>query len=654
MHETNGTTLRGRQDRDPLSDRMHRNRAGKRVTETSIDPQFEALLEHLKEDRGFDFSGYKRGTLERRIKKRMYEVRVQSYGEYVRYLQANLDEFASLFNTILINVTEFFRDRPAWDFVIAEIVPRLLKERRPLDPVRVWSAGCASGEEAYTIAMILCEAMGVDAFKSRVKIYATDVDDEALQRGRHAIYSESAIEGVPPELVERYFERLDGQYAFRKDLRRAVIFGRHDLLQDAPISRLDLLICRNTLMYFNAQVQTKILSRFHFALKDEGYLFLGKAEMLVSHAKLFTPVDPKWRVFTRVPNLSIRDRLDSMNYPRSFRRTIQNGDHLRLREIVFDAGLFPQVVVDREGVLIFANALARVSFGLTSRQVGMPLRDLELSYRPLDLRSLIDQAFTERQLVTSDHIDWRDTEGNSESMQVIVLPLGDDGAPPIGVSIFFIDTTQVVHLEMQLEHSNQDLEAAYEEVQSVNEELETTNEELHSSVEELETTNEELQSTNEELETMNEELQSTNEELETINVELQVRTADLNSANVMMESILSKSQVGVIVVDRDMRVVVWNRRSEDLWGLRVGEVQGQHLLNLDIGLAVEELRPPIRTCLNDPNAQVRVELLATNRRGRRIRCEVTCDPLVGSNQIVDGVILWLNEQAPAPVMDEIS
>jgi two-component system CheB/CheR fusion protein len=259
------------------------------------DPHFELLLVYLKESRGFDFTGYKRSSLVRRVNRRMSQVGIPDYQEYLDYLQVHPDEFTALFNTILINVTGFFRDPDAWDYLRAEVLEPLVLSRPADSVIRVWSAGCASGEEAYTLAIALVETLGPEAFRERVKIYATDVDEEQLNEARQATYGEREMQTMPPQLLERYFEQSGNRFSFRKDLRRSVIFGRNDLVQDAPISRIDLLTCRNTLMYFNAETQSKILGRFHFALADSGVLFLGKAEMLLSHGSLFVPIDLKRR-----------------------------------------------------------------------------------------------------------------------------------------------------------------------------------------------------------------------------------------------------------------------------------------------------------------------------------------------------------------------
>ena len=216
------------------------------------DPAFEELLGFIRDQRAFDFTGYKRPSLTRRIAKRMHERGIDSFAAYQELLDKEPDEFVPLFDTILINVTSFFRDDQAWEYLGAEIVPQIAEGGHD---IRVWSTGCATGEEAYSAAMAFAEALGDAAFRRRVKIYATDIDDDALSVGRHARYTAKQVESVPPELREKYFENGTTGYAFRHDLRRCVIFGRHDIIQDPPISKIDLLISLNTLMYFETETQ---------------------------------------------------------------------------------------------------------------------------------------------------------------------------------------------------------------------------------------------------------------------------------------------------------------------------------------------------------------------------------------------------------------
>src|SRR5690348_341726 len=269
------------------------------MDEQAGDEAFEALLRYMRDSRGFDFTGYKRSSLMRRVRHRMERIGADSFERYLDTLQASADEFNELFNTILINVTTFFRDPSAWEFLKTDVIPSLLAGIGPNDPVRVWTAGCASGEEPYSLAMVLAEALGVDAFSRRVKIYATDIDEHALAQARAASYEAKAVESVPKELLDKYFDRTADRFNIRKDLRRAVIFGRNDLVRDAPISRVDLLTCRNTLMYMNGETQRGVLNRLHYALSPRGILFLGHAEMLLSHSDRFTPINLEARMFRK-------------------------------------------------------------------------------------------------------------------------------------------------------------------------------------------------------------------------------------------------------------------------------------------------------------------------------------------------------------------
>ena len=604
---------------------------------------FEALLDYLRVSRGFDFTGYKRSSLQRRVRKQMQIHDLDKFSDYLDYLQVHPEEFLPLFNTILINVTAFFRDASAWKYLESQTLPRLLGEKSETAPIRIWSAGCASGEEAYTLAMLLSEALGAERFRRQVKIYATDVDEEALVQARHASYSIKDLNLVKQELRERYFELLEERYIFRPDLRRAVIFGRHDLVQDAPISRLDLLVCRNALMYFNAETQAKILDRFHFALNDSGVLFLGKAEMLLTHANLFTHISLQHRIFRRVHKKNRRDRLLLVNHNSYPSTTTSLDTQIRLQELAFNTVPVAQLIVDRNGHLMMANEPARSMFSINMLDLGRPLQDLEISYRPLELRSHIDQVYSDISPLTVRDVVRHLREDQTQYLDVQFNPLQDKDEEILGVSISFIDVTRYHELQEQLLRSNQELETANEELQSSNEELETTNEELQSTNEELETTNEELQSTNEELETMNEELQSTNEELQTINDELRVRTSELNQANAFLESILTSLRAGVVVVNSQFNILSWNEEATNLWGLRADEVRSQSFFSLDIGLPVSQLREPIRQCLRGNETQREMEVSAVNRRGRRIQCRISFNPLISHERERQGVILLMEE-----------
>jgi two-component system CheB/CheR fusion protein len=595
---------------------------------TRSDITLGDLLEFVNRSRGFDFTGYKRTTVERRVDRRMSEVGVSRFEDYIDHLELHPEEFASLFNSILINVTSFFRDPQTWEYLAAETVPELIAGHPPDSPLRFWSAGCATGEEAYTLAMVLARVLGDDAFQERVKIYATDVDEQALDHARHGAYQPKQLEAVPSDAMDRFFERTEQRYVFRKDLRRCVIFGRNDLVQDAPISRIDLLVCRNTLMYFTAETQNQILRRFHFALRDDGFLQLGRSEMLIAHGDLFTPVDLKRRVFRRVvqrvPNRRERtlvpDAVDGAS--------LSPAD--AVREAAFATGPSAQAVLDSSGTLVMSNDRARRMFGLAASDLGRPIQDLELSYRPVELRGHLSVVNAEGRSVDLKGVRWR-TEDQNRVFDVRLSPLLSDGAL-MGTTITYTDVTEAHRLRDELTVSQENLEHASEELQST--------------VEELETTNEELQSTNEELETTNEELQSTNEELETMNDELRLRTHELDDVNSFLETILVTMGVAVAVLDRQQQIQLWNGQAYELWGLTADEAEGQNLLALDVGLPVEKLKAQVRAALTGASQREELALEAINRRGKEFRCLVTLLPWGSDGDGLPAGVIMMMEGTP--------
>ncbi|MEW9549896.1 CheR family methyltransferase [Nonomuraea sp. NPDC050783] len=605
--------------------------------------EFDDLLLLLKETRGFDFTGYKRNTLIRRIARRLEALKLHTYSEYRDYLELQSDEYGRLFDSLLINVTSFFRDAAAWQRLRETVIPALLEYKDTGQPIRVWSAGCATGEEAYTVAMVLAEELGLDSFRERVKIYGTDLDEKALQAARTGVYTDRSLAEVPLDLRETYFEPAEGGFTFRRDLRRQLIFGRNDLTRDAPISRVDLLLARNTLMYFNTEMQLNIIRRFHFALADPGFLFLGKAEMLLNHSDKFEPVDLRMRLFRKIKpvNQSNRATWSVVGTASDLAARLPT-----LASVALASGPVAQIVLDLTGNLALANAKAEALFNLNPRDVGRPFQDLEVSYRPVELRSVIEQARHDLRTVELQEVGWhRPGVPEDNVFDVSVVPLLASGNL-VGISIHFNDVTRYRKLRDELEEANRQLEQAYEELQSLNEELETTNEELQSTNEELETTNEELQSTNEELETMNEELQSTNDELQQINDALTARTIELDEVNRFVSSVVRSLGDAVVVLDDQLRVIVWSPGAEDLWGVRSDEAVGKNLAALDIGLPLDVLAPRLQAALSDgakpPEEVEGLVLDAVNRRGRPAALSVQVSHLRAEDDNTHGLIMVMN------------
>ena len=603
-----------------------------------IDPQFEQLLDYVRTARSVDFSGYKRNSLMRLVSRRMLATGHTSYAEYQDHLQVDPAEFVDLLDVLFINVTSFARDPDCWSALRDTYLPALLAERPAPTPLRVWSAACATGEEAFTAAILLAELLGPDEFRDRVKIYATDVDEPALSHARLGRYPRAALEPLDrfdPKAVDRYFDEDGDQLVVRPELRGAVIFGRHDVIADAPISRIDLLLCRNLLMYLNSETQTRVLDRFHFALRDTGVLVLGRAEMLLTYGDRLVPIDMSQRLFRknglRAPA------------PTAVRPASSSGALSRVTQAAFAGAPEAQIVTDLAGNLRLVNDSAVRRLGISRADVERPLRDLPVSSSPVELRGPIALATAENRVVQVSDVGARAPDGANIWYDVQVAPLSVDGVEVLGVQITYTDITRYRRLTDDLEVASRELATAYEELQSSNEELETTNEELQSAVEELETTNEELQSTNEELETMNEELQSTNEELQTVNEELRVRTGEVNQVNAYLESILTGLRGGVIVVDRDLIVRVWNERAEKMWGLRAHEAHGQHFFNLDVGLPVDQLREGLRGVAHGDRPELEMTIPGTNRLGRSVLCKVRCSQLRDASARVTGAIIIMEE-----------
>jgi two-component system, chemotaxis family, CheB/CheR fusion protein len=608
-----------------------------------LSGDFEAVLEYLKESRGLDFTGYKRASLARRVRRRMTQVGIDDYAEYLDHLRVNADEINALSSVNLFNVTGFFRDPEAWEALRSDLIPALLARRSPDEQVRIWSAGCASGEEAYTLAMVFAEVIGPDRFRQRVKIYATDVDEDALVRARHAVYPENAVKAVPPEMVSTYFERQGRQFVFRKNLRRSVIFGRNDLVQDAPISHIDLLVCRNTLMYFNAQTQSKVLSRLHFALAPKGLLFLGKAEMLLPPSGIFDPVDLKCSVFRKTTVAPVNlAHFSARSFTRG--RIGEIGGLDKLRDRALAAAPVAQVVVTGEDVVALINKRAELMFGLSDKNVGRPLRELDLYYRPVELSTYVKRAKAERRANQIKDVEWRRGRDESMWLEVHVNPLVDAGNRLLGVSIDYHDITATRTVLDELMAVKRQRELVYEVVDPTREEVDTTNELLLSTVEELETTKEELQSANTELEPANEQLRSANDELQASNATLRERALELGKANELLKAVLISVRSGVAVVDKEMRVVLWNRGAEYLWGLRQDEAIGQPLPDLDIGVPVSALNSIVRAALQDVDFEETMLVQAVNRRGRTTVVRLRCGPLLAPNGDIRGSTLLMETE----------
>ena len=577
-----------------------------------MEQALKDLVRELAEERGVDFRGYKPASLERRIRRRMQQLDIESFQEYGDFIRRKPSETTELLNTVLINVTRFFRDPQAWEVLREEVLPVLFKGRGPGSSFRVWCAGCASGEEPYSVAILLAELLGAKLKEYEIKIYGTDHDENALSIARRAEYSPEAARGVSPEIKAKYFA---GENTVRvvREVRRMVIFGRSNLLSDAPISHVDLLICRNVLIYFDAVAQAHILSRFKYALNEGGILFLGKAESQLKGESEFIPVDAKWRIFQRRSGnangewpAAVKNNMASDAKQESQQQALNT---LKLYSDTLLATLESGILImDPEDTVVSQNEKVQKLFDLNSKMVGQKLQNTELWQRCAELREHLSESRSSPPKTV--RFDCHPSPNIVVTMTVKPVT-NEAGGTLMGTLLHMENVTPRVSLQSTVE----ELETTAEELQSTNEELETTNEELQSTNEELETTNEELQSTNEELETTNEELQSLNEELETTNEELSSRTRELDEVNARYSEMMERMPWPVFLVRDDAVIYMYNSAAQKLFGFAKPSEKGMRLQELPMDRRTRQtmLRRHRHVIQSRKESNVREWHLVTNR-----------------------------------------
>lgn len=563
------------------------------------------LLEELAKVRGLDFRGYKTGSLQRRLRKRMEEVGVNSFSDYHRYFLENPEEVSSLLHVILINITEFFRDPLAWAALRNEALKPVLDRLKRGDTFRAWSAGCSTGEEVYSLAILLSECLGPRINGIDVKIYATDYDENALNIARRGEYSPDRLRRISAESQEKYFTIANGVARVNRDVRRMAIFGRSNLVTDAPISHVHLIICRNVLIYFDLPLQHRVLEKFRYAMEQGGTLFLGKAESQLSASSVFHAVNSKWRIFRYAEQGSevVREGV-MVEKNREFeqQKVLQQSLLETLR-----AGV---VIMDPQGVILSVNEAAQELLKVSQGQLaGKNIQETALLGNCPELRQALQQVAEGKEQLVRFQCSVPATGGEKRSLELILRSVIDNGT-----HVYTVLYCENITTQEKLRSTIEELETTAEELHSANEELETTNEELQSTNEELETTNEELQSTNEELETTNEELQSTNEELESTNDELERRTRDLEEVSTRFAETVAMMPMAVAVLGKDDKIQLWNSSAERLFDLDAKGIIGLTLKQLPIPRPLRNLLTRrYQTVLRTKQAvQVRIPALKLN------------------------------------------
>ena len=592
------------------------------------DAQLETILEHIRLSRRFDFRNYKRATLKRRVERRMIARKCKTLKEYLDLLVVEPPELEVLICEMFINVTAFFRDEELWRTLERNVIPGLVRDRRPHQEIRVWCAGCATGQEAYSIAMLIAEALGPELKGTELKVFATDVDLRALSVARRGIYNEHQLEPVSLPLRERWFVPVAEGFQLRKEIRRSVVFGINNLVSDAPISRLDLLICRNVFIYFDAELQTRVLSRFHYALRRDALLVLGKSELIPQAAEIFQPLDLARRIYRKQHiegMLSVPERDPPPAHSPPPTTALPNQETPVLNQIhrdVLSVLPVPVIATAPDGTVALWNKCAAALWGKTEAQVvGKKLAGLGLVGLSGDLvvkKSVRVREGRSESEVSEGAIRVPGQSG-SNALSIEVTALKDGGRVVVGLLYVAHDVTIMRGLQGDLKQANENLTGSSDK---------------------LRTSNEELQSSNQELETTNEELQSANEELDATNRELASRTEEMHRLALYQRTIIRSLSAAVVVIDTAGRITAWNLAAERLLGLAESEALGQFLWNLHVPALNRSLVANVRKSIAAKRAlridDVRYEL-ATGGEGHATLAAV---PLIDGTVVLGAVILF--------------
>jgi two-component system CheB/CheR fusion protein len=558
------------------------------------DVEIRSFLAELRDEEGIDFTSYKQPTIRRRLQRRMAASGHRTLSKYVTFAREDTDERQHLINSFLINVTEFFRDHELFEYLRQQIIPEIVTQARERESeLRIWSAGCSTGEEAYSLAILISEYLRENDIDQSVRIFATDLDSEAITFARKGVYSARSLEKLPPDLRERYFHRRDGMFEVTKELRSLLVFGEHGLGQRAPFPRIDLVVCRNVLIYFTSALQRHALQLFAFSLRSGGYLVVGKSESVGAMSEYFVLDNSRYRVFRRLGNqaalpLGMKD-MASLSWVPTPSRLQRNpsagtpngmsGGHLAVRgilrgrseEVIQNLTTGVVVVNDHYDIQLI-NATARRYFGIHVPAIGEDFLHLVTSSDPLALRRLIDRTLRGESSESIRVEEQGSRSGEKRILEIAARAIGspkEDDPPLVMIeavdvsarerAIDAVDSARAVaddaiRSNEEILSANLELTSTIASLRAENEELLVATEEIQAATEEMETLNEELHATNEELETLNEELQATAEELNTANDDLQARTVELQEMARTSEE--RRSRLGAILFRVHQPIVV--------------------------------------------------------------------------------------------------
>jgi two-component system CheB/CheR fusion protein len=637
------------------------------------------LFQLLRRSTGVDFTHYRQTTILRRIQRRMVVHKIDKLGDYVKYVQTNPAEIKALYQDMLINVTSFFRNPRAFDTLKSEVFPAILRNRGPDGPIRVWTPACASGEETYSLAIALLEFLGDQAAHVPIQFFGTDVSEVSVAKARSGIYPENIQGDVSPDRLRRFFTKTEGGYRISKSIRDMCIFAQHNVLNDSPFSQLDLICCRNLLIYLEPVLQNKVISLFHYAARPGGYLVLGTSEGLGTATNLFATEDRTFKIFSKKSSATRQVVTFSLNpLPEHgeygpvrvpLKQPDTSWNYLEAQR-EFDRRLLSQyapatVFVNEDLEIIHTRGNVSRYLKLAPGRASLNILKMAREGLLLDLRHALSRAKKENAAVRKQNVQVKNGNGNAVSspsatsrfISFEVVPIRIGNLKELYFMVLFQDSvtdptrkggaarSSRQETESQWEAGRaakleQELAATKEYLQSVIETHEATNEELQSANEEILSSNEELQSTNEELETAKEELQSANEELSTVNDELRNRNLEITQINNDLTNLLASIDIAVVMVGNDLTIRRFTPRAQGILGLIPADV-GRPFLKINTNIEISDFQQMLLQVMsNFRPAEKEVE----DREGSRFLLRVL--PYRTPENKIDGAVVTLQELSP--------
>jgi two-component system CheB/CheR fusion protein len=587
--------------------------------ESKNKSSLEKVIILLRSHTGNDFSAYKKNTIYRRIERRMGVHKIEKIISYVHFLQENPKEIDILFKELLIGVTNFFRDNEVWEKLESTVLPDLIEQMQEGSVLRAWIPGCSTGEEAYSLAIVFKEAIEKKNPQGGIslQLFATDLDNDSIETARKGLFADSIASNVSAKRLSRFFIKTDDGYRISNEIREMVVFAKHNIIMHAPFTKIDIISCRNMLIYMDAELQKKLLGLFHYSLSSSGIMILGSAETLGTQSHFFTPVDAKLKIFKRSQTNLVPELYD---FPSSFSRTPQLPTEKHMPDktipniqILADQLLLqnyspPGVLLNEKGDIIYISGRTgkylEPSVGKANMNIFAMLREGLRNEFPAAFR----KAIKDKELVVLKNLKV-DTNSGAQSIKVSIQWISKPEPLNGMVMVIFTDTPHAAHLNETLGHSDknathsqkqieleEELQRMREEMQNAFEEMQTSQEEQKSTNEELQSTNEELQSTNEELTTSKEEMQSLNEELQTVNAELQSKVDDFMRVNNDMKNLLNSTDIATLFLDKDLNIRRYTNEATKIFKLIKGDI-GRPFTDLVSDLLYPELADDAREVL---------------------------------------------------------